>query len=74
MGSGVAQHEPVGTEDALSNVRTLPAKEYERIKAEAIRSLARERLRNPLPPLEAKDVRTMTKAEYEQFKRQTLKK
>ncbi len=56
------------------DVRTLPPKEYERQKAEAIRSLARARLRNPITPPEAKDVRTMTKAEYEQFKRQTLKK
>lgn len=55
------------------DVRTIKdKKEYERMKAEALRSLARARLGGPVTPPEPKDVRSMTKEEYQEYKRLTM--
>ena len=63
--------------EALKNppkpdVRTITDKaEYERMKAEALRSLARARLGNSTPP-EPKDVRTLSKEDYPEYKRRMM--
>ena len=63
--------------EALKNpprpdVRTLSGKEYERMKAEALRSLARARYGNPATPPEPVDVRGLSSKEYESYKRRML--
>lgn len=55
------------------DVRTIKdKKEYERMKAEALRYLARARLGNSVTLPEPKDVRTLSKEEYPEYKRRTM--
>ena len=55
------------------DVRTITDKKaYERIKAEALRSLARTRLRNPTTAPEPVDVRSLSPKEYESYKRRMM--
>jgi hypothetical protein len=56
-----------------SDVRTIKdRKEYQRVKAEVLRELAKARLSGPVAPPEPKDVRSLSKADYREYKNQTM--